>query len=171
MIEALAMYVMCSWNNPGHDPYVGDTIQAVDSFTIPKHARAEIKYKILKNTPDDVIEIGKYSVESKKYSFNPNMLLMHFGKNKLCWGVDRSKWDNNHVEKAPIYCSSTYCVAIPYVCNNVTQLFSKRDIERVPPIVEKEKVHTVPEPSTLYLLGLALISVVCRRKVLSIYQQ
>lgn len=164
MIKEAIVAVACSWGNPGHDPYVGDRLAAIDSFAMPRSIRQELKRKVKAGEPDGTVAITKYGAVSEDASYHP-LMLMHFGKSRLCWGVDRSAWPDNHVEYGPLYCASTYCITIPDVCGNVTQLFGRRPWSgqerpgadrwgRDGP-GEQPEVFAVPEPGTIALAAIA----------------
>jgi len=164
MIKEAIVAVACSWGNPGHDPYVGDRLAAIDSFAMPRSIRQELKRKVAAGESDGTVAITKTGAVSESATYHP-LMLMHFGRNRLCWGVDRSAWADNHVEYGPLYCASTYCITIPDVCGNVTQLFGRQPWSgqerpgaggRGPEwSTPQQEVYTVPEPGSIALTWLA----------------
>lgn len=160
---------ICVWANPGADPYrghgMGKVEAALNNYKFPYPVKQELLRKIRRIDNDAVLTIN-----SRGYSATGgearNLRDMHFGKNRLCNGaVDTSKWEPGREETALIYCSGTYCVAIPIVCGNISRV----DFYPVPPKPKptpewakppKLRPPTpIPEPSTLLLsiLGIAVI--------------
>ncbi len=148
----------CLWTNPGADPYTGTVEWALSNLSIPAQHRAVIASKIHARLPDDRLYIGKDYVMSVKWDFG-DVMWMHFGRDKLCYGVDRSKWADDHEEKGQVYCSGPHCVGIPDACGNITQLFQRRDVPQprydmidVPPLeppLEPPTLRLVPPQPTL----------------------
>lgn len=155
----------CSWEKPGANPYTGSTEEALARFAIPSANKKELLEKIKNWLPDERFEIGKGRVESGNYTFSP-LVLMHFGDGDMCWGVDTSTWRANHVERGNLYCSGVYCVGVPDVCGNVTQLLGKRDKKNFTDYasnVYRTEIHHVPEPGTFLLVALGMTILVWRR--------
>lgn len=121
----------CMWTHPGTNPDRSGIAQALSGFSIPAEDRDIIALKMLRAEPDEPFVIRKYSVESRSYVFD-DMMVMRFGLTGLCWGVDRSRWSDNHEEWGALYCSGEYCVGIPAVCGNKTRLFGRKPRERPP---------------------------------------
>ena len=167
------MDVNCDWNNPGSNPYRGTSVySAVQSYGFPKESTDEIVWKIKANMEDAVIYIKRDSIESP-FGVASNLRDMHWGNNRKCIGpVVRNKWNFSDERAALVYCNtaknfvtSQVCVAIPVVCGNIS-LVDYRPLQTMPKnFVEQSKVNTVPLPSTLMLLMLALVFVKCKRKV------
>ena len=114
----------CSWDSPGHNPFMGDVVSAVDSYRdIPEPTRKKLKDKMAKRQYDDVASIKRDSIEGKvEYE---NLRQMHFGKKMICNQVTRTKWKPEHTERGLIYCEDEYCIIVPTVCRNVSRVDKK----------------------------------------------
>lgn len=112
----------CSWDNPGHNPYVGKVETAINNYQdIPPAIRTTLIAKIQKDEYDDLVAIKRDSIEGNS-SYDPNIKGMHFGKDRTCSTITRSKWSSIHSEPAKVYCSGPYCIAVPKVCNNISRI-------------------------------------------------
>lgn len=112
----------CSWDKPGFNPYTGTVENAVHNYQdIPPAIQDSLIAKIKDNQYDDLVSIKKDSIEGN-HSYNPDIKDMHFGKNRKCAIVTRNKWSSIHSEPAKVYCESSYCIAIPNICNNVSRV-------------------------------------------------
>lgn len=175
---AAVIVAACSWNNPGADPYMGNVPDAVYSYAdIPKAVQDKLHDRMARRDYDDMVEItGKSVVGAFGYE---NLRQMHFGNNRRCEEVDRSKWDGR-LERGLVYCEGTYCLLVPTVCRNVSRIdrvlavpdhYSKversfrddeaerlRLLEELKRKRERERVNQVPEPSGLALLTLGLLA-------------
>lgn len=152
----------CLWTTPGADPYTGSAREAIERFAIPFTNREELISSIEQRHYNERLYIGRDQVWSTHAHFN-NLMLMHFGQNKICWGVNRNNWSQGTVQPGELYCSEGYCVGRPDICGNLTQLFNYKpnSSSNVRPT---EEVHTVPEPSSLALLLLPLAWLIGRRQ-------
>jgi hypothetical protein len=109
----------CSWDNPGINPYTGTVVEAVSHYNLNKEAKEEILLKLSHHSFDDSVIIDKDSIEgSKSYT---NVREMHFGANKICHSVSRTKWKGRQ-ERGLVYCSGDQCIIIPSVCGNVSRV-------------------------------------------------
>ena len=112
----------CSWDNPGHNPYVGKVETAINNYQdIPPAIRTTLIAKIQRDEYDDLVEIKRDSIEGT-HSYDNDIKGMHFGKNRTCSTITRGKWAPTHSEPAKVYCEGPYCIAIPKVCNNVSRI-------------------------------------------------
>jgi hypothetical protein len=162
----------CDWNNPGSNPFRGESVySAVQSYGFPKTETDEIAWKIKAGMPDAVIYIKQKTIISP-FGEATNLRDMFFGNNRKCVGkVIRDNWSLQDERPALVYCptAKTYgntqvCVAIPVVCGNVS-LIDYKPLQKMPKnFVEQSKVNTVPLPSTLMLVALALMFVKRNRK-------
>jgi hypothetical protein len=138
---------------------------------------------------DTVLEIGRDGMKSNRGEFT-DLRDMHFGRTSCLGEVKRSKWAADHVERALVYCAGEHCIAIPFVCRNVSLVTMKSlhdpyqwpaEMPRQPraeepslpyfprrwdlPYTPKDDtVRTVPEPSTYALVLAALAGMAMRRK-------
>lgn len=180
-ISALAIVAACSWNNPGANPYMGNVPDAVYSYSdIPRDVQDKLHARMVKHDYDDIVTIGVENIVGA--STYTDLRQMHFGDKKLCGQVDRSKWVGRQ-ERGLVYCEGEHCLIVPTVCRNVSRITKVVDVpkhierleegyrteeeRRLRELLkekEKEKVHTVPEPSTLLLILAALGCVALTRK-------
>ena len=141
-VTALALAAVCSWNNPGVSPYMGDVVAAVDRYTdIPVVVRQQLKTKMLGRQYDDLAEISKFGIIGDG-SYH-NLRDMHFGNGVLCNGtVDTSGWSNTHRERGLVYCVDDYCLIVPTVCRNVSRV-DKRPVNKAFPHLPVEETFSL----------------------------
>jgi hypothetical protein len=112
---------VCSWDRPGHNPFKGDTVAAVDRYTdIPTPVRAALKQRMAARQYDEVAAIRRDSIEGR-YSYS-ELRDMHFGQGQVCRTVTRDKWAPDAVERGLVYCESGHCLIVPTVCRNVSRI-------------------------------------------------
>lgn len=112
---------VCSWDRPGHNPFKGDTVAAVDRYTdIPAPVRAALKQRMAKHQYDEIAAIRRDSIEGR-YSYS-ELRDMHFGQSQVCRTVTRDKWAPDAVERGLVYCESGHCLIVPTVCRNVSRV-------------------------------------------------
>jgi len=130
----------CSWDSPGHNPYRGNIEDAINYYReIPTPVRETLKARITAGQADELVAITKYAVKSSTGAFYaPAITDMHFGPNLVCNTITRSRWPENMVQKAAMYCEDKYCVIVPFICGNISR------IERVDRLVELPKPPTQP---------------------------
>lgn len=165
------MIVDCTWNSPGVDPYRGSVAAAVARYNLPEPVRAVLVEKARTIKFDSILTITR---DSARTNFGDAYVMsdMHYGAGRVCAGaVARSAWSPTHVERAFVYCSGGYCIAVPFICRNVTLLtpieyqsgraYGWPDADKGDPTPSNE-VHTVPEPGSLYLAAIALAILIWR---------
>jgi MYXO-CTERM domain-containing protein len=112
----------CSWNQPGHNPFMGDVVAAVDRYQdIPLEVRQRLKQRMAARQYDDMVSIKRDSIEGKG-SYEPRIRDMHFGSNRVCGDVSRTAWTAQMQERGLVYCESGQCVLVPTVCRNVSRI-------------------------------------------------
>jgi hypothetical protein len=112
---------VCSWDRPGHNPFMGDTVAAVDRYAdIPAPVRAALKRRMAARQYDEVATIRRDSIEGR-YSYG-DLRDMHFGQGQVCRTVTRDKWAPGAVERGLVYCESEHCLIVPTVCRNVSRV-------------------------------------------------
>lgn len=165
----------CSWDNPGANRYTGNVPAAVHHYTdIPLNIRNRLQSRMEKHQYDEMVVItGAGIVGNDIYV---DLRDMHFGENKLCRNVSQQKWSYRAKERGLIYCEDKHCIIVPTVCGNVSRVTKivpmdepekkKKLPELVPeqeeipkelvPEVPKKITNTVPEPSSFFLVALAI---------------
>jgi hypothetical protein len=126
MLSALALAAIistpsCSWDNPGANRFQGDVPSAVQHYTdIPQETRDRLQQRIAKRKFDEVVDITKTEIKGKhEYT---DLRGMHFGRNQMCATVTRDKWKPDALERGMVYCSDGYCVIVPTICGNLSQI-------------------------------------------------
>ena len=140
---------VCSWDNPGVDPFRGNVARAIMSYGhISEWDRVALIVRIkLGRQPDERVFIGKRGVHSLQSVFETDIHDMHFGVDKLCKTVTRESWDEYHTEPASMYCAYIWCIVIPDVCKNISW------IKRRPPVLHVSVLSTL----SLFLFALFLM--------------
>ena len=137
----------CSWDRPGHDPFMGNVVEAVERYTnIPPEVRDRLKQRMAARQYDEIVTIGRDSITGK-HRYAPEIRDMHFGSGRVCRTVSRAGWAPNAIERGLVYCEATHCIIVPTVCRNVSR------ITRLPP--DKPALATGPTtgPATGTLPG------------------
>jgi hypothetical protein len=119
-----ADFAVCEWSNPGYNRYTGTTIQAISQLGLPQPVVKELQAKVVAKNYDDQVKIGKSFIQGK-YNYLPDISYMHFGTDRVCKVVTRTKWDWGHEESGLVYCVGDSCVLIPAVCGNVALINKK----------------------------------------------
>lgn len=112
----------CSWDQPGHNPFTGDVVAAVDRYQdIPADVRARLKARMEQRQYDEIVSIRRDSIEGRGV-YDPVISQMHFGADQVCRNVTRSKWTPQMQERGLVYCDSGQCLLVPTVCRNVSRI-------------------------------------------------
>lgn len=120
----------CSWDNPGANPYRGSVPEAVQHYTqIPKATRDKLQARMERRKYDEIATIHGDRI-SGKHEYE-DLRSMHFGQNKICTTVSRTKWKSDAIERGLVYCEDGHCLIVPTVCNNVSIV--TRKTPAVPP--------------------------------------
>lgn len=112
------------WSKPGLNPYVLSVPDAVDNYKdIPKETRAKLKQMMQPpHKPTDTVLIGASTITGKQeYA---NLRDMHWGKARTftAGAVTRNLWSSQDTQRAFVYCADGYCIAVPFVCRNVSRI-------------------------------------------------
>lgn len=133
------VHASCSWDRPGHNPFMGDVVGAVDRYPdIPADVRQRLKARMAKRQYDEVVSIRRDSIEGR-HSYEPGITGMHFGQNQVCRTVTRDKWTPSMQERGLVYCESGHCILVPTVCRNVSR------ITRMQPTMVSPMAATAPD--------------------------
>jgi hypothetical protein len=117
----------CSWDRPGHNPFMGDVVAAVDRYAdIPADVRQKLRQRMAERRYDDLVTIRRDSIDGG-HEYSPAIREMHFGEGSVCGQISRSGWSAEMRERGLVYCESGHCILVPTVCRNVSR------IERLPP--------------------------------------
>ena len=112
----------CSWERPGHSPFMGDVVAAVDRYgDIPAESRARLKARMERREYDDLVVITRDSITGKS-DYRPTIRDMHFGNGAVCGTVTRASWTPSMQERGLVYCDSGNCILVPTVCRNVSRI-------------------------------------------------
>ena len=112
----------CSWNRPGHNPFMGDVVAAVDRYAdIPAPVRARLKERMASRSYDEMVSIRRDAIVGKA-SYRPEIRDMHFGTGQVCGTVDRVQWQADAQERGLVYCEAGHCILVPTVCRNVSRI-------------------------------------------------
>lgn len=119
----------CDWDRPGHNPFMGDVVAAIDRYTeIPTPVRMRLKQRMQTRKYDDLVDIRRDSITGR-HQYAPTIRDMHFGLDRVCRQVSRSNWTTQTRERGLVYCEAGHCILVPTVCRNVSR------IERRPNLV------------------------------------
>ena len=170
----------CSWSNPGANPYRGTISDAVSFYLdIPAATREALKARITAGQVDELVEITKYSVRSPTGAFySPVINDMHFGPNLVCNTITRSRWPENMVQKAAMYCEDKYCIIVPFICGNISRIERADRLVQLPKVPVQPPVYEhgvpawkpptgvateVPEPGSVMLLLAGVAGIIATR--------
>lgn len=113
---------------------------------------------------DSFVTISRDGISAPFGATAANLRDMHWGKTRCDGPVDRSAWPANHTELALVYCAEGQCVAIPRTCGNVSRIDFAAKYRAEPeirpeydPYIPRD-INTVPEPSSIALVALALLA-------------
>ena len=112
----------CSWNRPGHNPFMGDLVAAVNRYTdIPAPVRAKLKARMAARHYDDIVDIRRDAIVGRA-RYGAEIRDMHFGSGQVCGTVNRAGWAANAQERGLVYCEAGHCILVPTVCRNVSRI-------------------------------------------------
>jgi hypothetical protein len=135
----------CSWNRPGHNPFMGEVVPAIDRYIdIPTPVRQRLKERMQARRYDDIVEIRRDTIRGKA-DYRPEIRDMHFGWDRVCREVTRSAWNESMRERGLVYCDSGHCILVPTVCRNVSRI--ERQPSRVaaaPQALSSEAIESDP---------------------------
>jgi hypothetical protein len=119
---AVAAVASCSWDKPGHNPFMGNVPAAVQRYKdIPTPVRAALQKRMAARTYDDIVKITRDSIAGT-HAYAPTVTGMHFGAGQVCGTVRRAKWTDRMQERGLVYCEAGHCVMVPTVCRNVSRI-------------------------------------------------
>jgi hypothetical protein len=133
------MIADCSWDQPGHNPFMGDVVAAVAHYDLPEPAQRVLQERMAKRQYDDLVEITHDKI-SGRYDYIA-LRMMHFGQGQICANPRRDKW-GSRVERALVYCIDDTCVLVPTVCRNVSLV--TRVLRTALPPIDPEQPGGVP---------------------------
>jgi len=112
----------CSWDRPGHNPFTGDVVAAVDHYPdIPAPTRAKLKSRMASRSYDEIVSIRRDAIVGQG-RYQPDIRGMHFGNGQVCGTVSRAKWQTGAEERGLVYCEDGHCILVPTVCRNVSRI-------------------------------------------------
>lgn len=154
---------MCTWANPGANPYTGDKAEAVRRLEgIPAGTRERLAELVAARAGRHVV-VTRDQIDGGRYV---GLRDMNFGSGRICPGeIDRSMWPVNHQEGAMVFQEGKFAVLWFSRCGNVAWAMepnakrSEQQIKEELEITAGSVVNTVSEPDTQALIGAALIAV------------
>ena len=112
----------CSWNQPGHNPFLGDVVAAVDRYAdIPPAQRSRLKARMARRDYDEIVSIRRDSIVGQA-RYGAEIRDMHFGTGQVCGQVNRAAWATDAQERGLVYCEGEHCILVPTVCRNVSRI-------------------------------------------------
>ncbi len=143
----------CAWGVPGGNPYRGTVQQALAAARLPPEVVRQVGDMVDRGWIRGQVEISSTGIRTVdgRREFGNSITAMAFG-NTLCFET-RINFKPGHVEYASLYEANdergqTYTIMVPYVCQNVSVLGARGEINGT--------TAKVPEPATWTMLGLAL---------------
>jgi MYXO-CTERM domain-containing protein len=131
----------CSWDRPGHNPFTGDVVAALDRYAdIPSDVRQRLQQRMARRQYDDLVSIRRDSIEGR-HRYDARIRDMHFGERRVCGDVTRAEWTAQMQERGLVYCDSGHCILVPTVCRNVSR------IARLPEGVSGQRAEADEEPA------------------------
>ena len=118
---APATLPICSWDRPGHNPFMGSVVAAVDHYAdIPAPVRERLKARMTRHQYDEIASIRRDRIEGRgRYT---DLRQMHFGQGQVCIEVTRDKWSDGAEERGLVYCEDDHCLIVPTVCRNLSRV-------------------------------------------------
>lgn len=115
----------CSWDRPGHNPFMGDVVAAIDRYVdIPTLVRIRLKQRMQLRQYDDLVDIRRDEISGRE-RYEPEIRDMHFGLDRVCRQVTRARWTAQMHERGLVYCEEGHCILVPTVCRNVSRIERK----------------------------------------------
>lgn len=172
---------VCRWPEPARDPFRGDAAEAVLRLDeIPDDERRMLAVMVRQRFGGRVVHVGRDHVDDGRLG---RLRQMNFGAGRVCEGlVDRSMWPAGRNERAVAYVHGRWAVVVFVSCNNVALA---DNLEALPAPAEPSRalleasrgpvvtlgpeglslVHSVPEPSSWALAGMAVMVAALARRV------
>lgn len=124
IVAAVTVMATCEWAAP-RGTYRVDVEPAslVSNYReIPPEDQHVLQQKMRALAYDDIVLIRKDSLAALSDAQYSDFRAMHFGSQgkKMCAQLTRRTWTPADEERALVYCSRDWCVAVPTVCNNVS---------------------------------------------------
>ena len=114
----------CSWDRPGHNPFMGEVVAAIDRYVdIPTPVRIKLKQRMQARQYDDMVDIRRDEIRGRgRERYEPTIRDMHFGLDRVCRQVSRAGWTAKMHERGLVYCEQGHCILVPTVCRNVSRI-------------------------------------------------
>ncbi len=117
-----ATLASCSWDKPGHNPFMGDVVAAVDRYQdIPAPVRATLKARMAVRQYDEMVSIRRDAIVGRA-RYGAEIRDMYFGQGRVCGTVNRAAWAPTEQERGLVYCEAGHCILVPTVCRNVSRI-------------------------------------------------
>lgn len=145
LAAAATVQPSCSWDNPGANPYTGNSDAAIDRYTdIPDATRVKLKRRVSYGNPDEMVVITRDAITGRHH-YDPKIRDMHFGKASVCGTVTRSKWSEKREEPAAVYCADKHCIIVPKICGNVSRITRDPVVAAAPPGEPARRAWDIPD--------------------------
>src|SRR3990167_453650 len=119
----------CTWTDPGHNPFMGDVVAAVDRYAdIPTEVRTCLKARMASRAYDEIVSIRRDAIVGQA-RYRPEIRDMHFGTGQVCATIDRQPWPTDAQERGLVYCEADHCILVPTVCRNVSRISREHPAE------------------------------------------
>lgn len=119
LLCSAAASAACDWSDPGRDKYTGNYEQAMARYKdIPPAPRAKLLQRMNAGDYDEIVSITDTTIVGRG-AYEPEIWGMHWGVDKMCMQVVRSKLQGVHTALA--YTEGPYTVFVPSDCNNVAR--------------------------------------------------
>lgn len=190
-VPGLTLRQHCAWGRPGGNPYRGTVTEALQAAGLPAEVVAAVAAQVQRGAHSERLTIASDGIRAERTGrvFSPAGMAMTYGRT-LCLGT-HVNFAPGHTEPASLYEATDtkgrlHTVMVPDVCGNVTMIsqgLSRKDktaltgggggtaevtwLVHIPdPGNPQPRVNTVPEPGTLWGvgMGLALLAWLGRRR-------
>lgn len=146
------------WSEPGYNKYTGPLNKAINSYQdIPGDVREKLIAAAEKREFSEIVVIDKTGIRGQKWEYI-NLRQMFFGSGIRAEKVERLYWEPGREERGFVYTVGGYSILVPFICRNVSRVDHQPLTSEpyIPPNpITPQTVNSVPEPSSLFLAGIA----------------
>lgn len=193
-VPGLVLRQHCAWGKPGGNPYKGTALEALQAAGLPADVVAALAEQIQRGAVTERLTIANDGIRGHQSGrvFSPSGMAMTYGRT-LCLGT-RVNFAAGHTEPASLFEATDaqgrlHTVMVPDVCGNVTMISQgtvradktaltggSANLTWLVDLPETGRgiasstggVNSVPEPGTLWGVGMGLVILAwLRRRQLS----